>query len=896
MSQLKIYIKKKKSISNNKNKNSIEKNKNEKDNNLGDYIKNKHKFEKNIKKNFSYTRLISDDFKYEDDKTKEYLCIPNLEDSKNMTLYDDLNKTYINLKKRKSLNNKNLKNNIINDKGFLISKHSSMKYFKISPIIKPIYNRTYFSPKIKKEINIINTNLNLNNIINNSKVEECRQRASFRDKKLEKNFKDVENIPIHIMNNINIINNNLITNNNEEKKLVFIKKRIPSCGKNSLSKVKNDKQLENYYSNDVKLVNKKNDNSDDIYNISLNNRKKINKNIINYDSQKFQNIKNKNYFNKDNMKQINSRINIGKINENYFMDLRYKCKDKCVNTNNIPNNNTNINIDEQTKNAFKDLNLEDFLLIIQKFDDIKNHLNFFLSKNYSFGDVKKLSHVNCIKLYDLFRFFMGSSFDGSPEKLFSTKKTKIYLHLYTIVFILSIGTIYIISQNINLIQEKIEDIIKIIEIQEKIFLLFCDAILKKLNKKYRENIWVGKIMNVLENKSKILNINNSKKQFKELVLESYTLINNLLIDINNNNILTYENTFKISEKYLFKKYFNKTINYLSQIEINQIEEDFINNIFKTINLRNNFEKKHYFKRNITLDNLKEINHFNNNCNYNSNITKKNEMHNIKQIYNRVNIANNYLTNINNNITNRQHIYNCFNKNITLNKCQKVKNSSMPKDNKNIININSTSLIPQYEIQIPDDDITIPPVTIPFLNFPSNKKYTLVIDLDETMVNFKFTNIKKGIGKLYLRPSLENFLEVIKDYYEIIAFTSALRDYADIVLDIIEKNQRKKYFDGRLYREHTTRFGKKYIKDLSKIGRDLGKIIIVDNLSHCFKLHSENGILISSFYGENENDKALIELQKILIKIYYENCDVRQSIYKYKDEIFNKISKSQENYS
>ena len=85
--------------------------------------------------------------------------------------------------------------------------------------------------------------------------------------------------------------------------------------------------------------------------------------------------------------------------------------------------------------------------------------------------------------------------------------------------------------------------------------------------------------------------------------------------------------------------------------------------------------------------------------------------------------------------------------------------------------------------------------------------------------------------------------------------------------------------------------KKYIKDLSKIGRDLGKIIIVDNLSQCFKLHSENGILISSFYGEDENDNALIELQKILIKIYYDNYDVRKSIYKYKDEIFNNISKS-----
>ena len=165
-----------------------------------------------------------------------------------------------------------------------------------------------------------------------------------------------------------------------------------------------------------------------------------------------------------------------------------------------------------------------------------------------------------------------------------------------------------------------------------------------------------------------------------------------------------------------------------------------------------------------------------------------------------------------------------------------------------------------------------------------------MDLDETMVNFKFINSQKGTGKLFIRPYLEIFLEVIKDYYEIISFTSATRDYADIVLDIIEKNKIKKYFDYRLYREHTTQYGKKYIKDLSKLGRDLSKIIIVDNLSQCFKLHGENGILISSFYGEDENDKVLIELQKILIKIFYEKGDVRESINKYKDEIFNKVSK------
>ena len=65
------------------------------------------------------------------------------------------------------------------------------------------------------------------------------------------------------------------------------------------------------------------------------------------------------------------------------------------------------------------------------------------------------------------------------------------------------------------------------------------------------------------------------------------------------------------------------------------------------------------------------------------------------------------------------------------------------------------------------------------------------------------------------------------------------------------------------------------------------IHIVSNSKH------ENGILISSYFGEKNNDKALVELQKVLIKIYKEKGDVRESIEKHKEEIIQKISFSDE---
>ena len=53
------------------------------------------------------------------------------------------------------------------------------------------------------------------------------------------------------------------------------------------------------------------------------------------------------------------------------------------------------------------------------------------------------------------------------------------------------------------------------------------------------------------------------------------------------------------------------------------------------------------------------------------------------------------------------------------------------------------------------------------------------------------------------------------------------------------------------------------KDISKIGRDLNKIIIIDNLPQNFRLQTNNGIFIKSFFGEDIEDNSLIDLIPIL---------------------------------
>ena len=182
----------------------------------------------------------------------------------------------------------------------------------------------------------------------------------------------------------------------------------------------------------------------------------------------------------------------------------------------------------------------------------------------------------------------------------------------------------------------------------------------------------------------------------------------------------------------------------------------------------------------------------------------------------------------------------------------------------------------------------------FLSKNPLKPISLVLDLDETLMSFVYTDNEKKEGLSRLRPFLYNFLNLVKEYYEIITFTAATQSYADPILDAIEI-KRGKYFNFRLYRNHCSIVNNIIVKDISLIGRDISKIIIVDNMQQNFKLQKENGILISSFWGEDSNDKALLQLGRILVTIATEMIgnnycyDIRDLISKYKDDILKNVS-------
>eukprot|EP00826_Nyctotherus_ovalis_P003777 TRINITY_DN10775_c0_g2_i9.p2 TRINITY_DN10775_c0_g2~~TRINITY_DN10775_c0_g2_i9.p2 ORF type:complete len:140 (-),score=47.92 TRINITY_DN10775_c0_g2_i9:113-532(-) len=105
-------------------------------------------------------------------------------------------------------------------------------------------------------------------------------------------------------------------------------------------------------------------------------------------------------------------------------------------------------------------------------------------------------------------------------------------------------------------------------------------------------------------------------------------------------------------------------------------------------------------------------------------------------------------------------------------------------------------------------------------------------------------------------------------FEVVVFTAGLQDYADWVLDEIDVCRCVQH---RLYRQHTTRTKDCYIKDLERVGRELKRTIIVDNLAENFQLQPYNGIMIKSWTGD-QSDTALFELAPILKEIAVKKVD------------------------
>ena len=248
------------------------------------------------------------------------------------------------------------------------------------------------------------------------------------------------------------------------------------------------------------------------------------------------------------------------------------------------------------------------------------------------------------------------------------------------------------------------------------------------------------------------------------------------------------------------------------------------------------------------------------------------------------------------------LYSALEKNIQKAKLNTEKNNSTNKNK-------SLYLVPYLPPLISEDTLN------------QKYKYTIVLDIDETLGHFIHNEIKakyfsnygyiiEDINKLILntddkkdkirvgifliRPYVKYFLEKLNNlFFEIVIFSAGTKDYCDKILDILDLNNNLiKY---RLYRSHLSlRNINNDVKDLSLLGRDLSKVIMIDNFSENYKLQQDNGLPINSWTGD-VNDTSLRDLIPIM-KYIVENKveDVRNIVREIKRQL-NNFSKNEFNY-
>jgi RNA polymerase II subunit A small phosphatase-like protein len=179
------------------------------------------------------------------------------------------------------------------------------------------------------------------------------------------------------------------------------------------------------------------------------------------------------------------------------------------------------------------------------------------------------------------------------------------------------------------------------------------------------------------------------------------------------------------------------------------------------------------------------------------------------------------------------------------------------------------------------------------------KLTLCLDLDGTLISAfspkKAPMLPAGAisyivgrgsklnpGGIFIveRPGLGEFLRRMSAVTEVVIFTAGLQDYAGPILDALEMRYGP-CFTYRLYRPATVPH-RLYacVKDLSRLGRDLSRVLLLDDTPLAFLSQASNGIPILQFKGDCD-DTILMDAVGPLVESLAEGggkCDIRDVLY------------------
>jgi len=144
--------------------------------------------------------------------------------------------------------------------------------------------------------------------------------------------------------------------------------------------------------------------------------------------------------------------------------------------------------------------------------------------------------------------------------------------------------------------------------------------------------------------------------------------------------------------------------------------------------------------------------------------------------------------------------------------------------------------------------------LPDLPHPAIK--TLVLDLDELLVYSEWTRLSGW--KVLKRPAVKEFLQELIPYFEIVVYSDQPSSYVDPIMERLDPERHI----HRLSRPDTNYINGKHVRDLSKLGRDLSKVLMISAKPDAWALQPENTIKLPP-WKKDGGDTLLLDLLPFL---------------------------------
>jgi len=177
---------------------------------------------------------------------------------------------------------------------------------------------------------------------------------------------------------------------------------------------------------------------------------------------------------------------------------------------------------------------------------------------------------------------------------------------------------------------------------------------------------------------------------------------------------------------------------------------------------------------------------------------------------------------------------------------------------------------------PSSDLLLPePLPEPYIQ----PKYTLVIELTDVLVHPEYS--RSNGWRFRKRPGITPFLKALTmPLFEIVIYTHENGFSAAPVIEGLDPDG---YIMYKLFRDATKYMNGTHVKDLSKLNRDITKVILLDCDGKSSMLQPRNSLVLKKWEGDPK-DISLLELIPFFHAIAMSNVDdVRPVLDFYRNE-------------